>query len=73
VPHADPPLGAGAPREHHRRRAAGTAAFTGAPGELRYDVAGADLILRGTIAGTTPAFEIRLAGLGTLAAGDITL
>jgi hypothetical protein len=51
----------------------GTAAFTGAAGQLRYDVAGADVILQGTIAGTTPAFEIRLAGLGALAAGDFTL
>ena len=51
----------------------GTAAFTGAPGQLRYSVAGADVILQGTIAGTTPAFEIRIAGLGVLAAGDLTL
>jgi serralysin len=51
----------------------GTAAFTGAAGQLRYDVAGGGVILQGSIAGGAPAFEIRIAGLGALAAGDLLL
>jgi Ca2+-binding RTX toxin-like protein len=50
----------------------GTAAFTGA-GQLRYDVAGADVILQGKIAGGAAAFEIRVAGVNALAAGDFLL
>ena len=51
----------------------GTAAFTGARGEIRLVPAGADVIVQGTIAGTVPAFEIRVAGLAGLVAGDFTL
>ncbi len=51
----------------------GSAAFTGARGELRFDVSGADVIVQGSIAGTVPAFEIRVAGVTSLLAGDFTL
>ncbi|MCX7378011.1 MAG: calcium-binding protein [Alphaproteobacteria bacterium] len=51
----------------------GTAAFTGARGEIRLVPAGADVIVQGTIAGTVPAFEIRVAGVTSLLAGDFTL
>ena len=51
----------------------GAAAFTGARGEIRLVPAGADVIVQGTIAGTVPAFEIRVAGLASLVAGDFTL
>jgi Ca2+-binding RTX toxin-like protein len=51
----------------------GTSAFTGGRGELRYDVAGPDVIVKGTISGAAVAFEIRVAGLGVLGAGDFKL
>jgi Ca2+-binding RTX toxin-like protein len=51
----------------------GSAAFTGARGEIRLVPAGADVIVQGTIAGTVPAFEIRVAGVASLVAGDFTL
>jgi Ca2+-binding RTX toxin-like protein len=50
----------------------GTAAFNG-PGQLRYDVAGPDVILQGTLAGAVAQFEIRIADRGALAAGDLLL
>lgn len=51
----------------------GTAAFSGAAGQVRYDVAGPDVILQGSIAGGAATFEIRLAGIGALSAGDLLL
>ena len=51
----------------------GSAAFTGARGEIRLLPLGADVIVQGTISGAVVAFEIRVAGLTTLAADDFIL
>ncbi len=50
----------------------GTSPFTGANGEVRYVASGPDLIVQGVqFPGVT--FEIRVAGLGALSAGDFLL
>jgi Ca2+-binding RTX toxin-like protein len=50
----------------------GTSPFTGANGEVRYVASGPDLIVQGVqFPGVT--FEIRVAGLGALSAGDFVL
>jgi Ca2+-binding RTX toxin-like protein len=51
----------------------GTGAFTGAPGELRYFASAGDVFLRATIPGSVSSFEVRIAGITVLAAGDIVL
>ncbi len=47
--------------------------FTGAGGELRYIVSGLDSTIQGAINGSTVAFEIRVQGTTSLAAGDFLL
>ena len=51
----------------------GTFGFTGAGSELRYFVSGTDSIIQGAINGSTVAFEIRVQGTTSLAAGDFLL
>jgi Ca2+-binding RTX toxin-like protein len=51
----------------------GTAAFTGARGELRYSPSGFDSIVQGSLAGGAVAFEIRVAGKTSLLASDFNL
>ncbi len=51
----------------------GISPFSAAAGELRYDVTGPGAIVQASIAGSTPLFEIRLAGVITLAATEFTL
>jgi Ca2+-binding RTX toxin-like protein len=51
----------------------GKSTFTGAGSQLRYFVSGSDSIIQGAISGTTVAFEIRVQGTTSLAAGDFML
>ena len=51
----------------------GSAPFSGARGELRFQPSGADVIVQGTFTGAAVAFEIRVAGVASLAAGDFNL
>lgn len=51
----------------------GTAPFTGAVGELRYDVSGADVVVQAMLTGPGVSFELRVAGLGVLTGADFTL
>ncbi len=51
----------------------GTSAFTGGPGEVRYEVTGSDAIVQGTISGIGSSFEIKLIGVTTLVDTDFHL
>jgi Ca2+-binding RTX toxin-like protein len=51
----------------------GSAAFSGARGELRFQPLGADVIVQGTFTGAAVAFEIRVAGVASLSASDFNL
>ena len=51
----------------------GTGAFTGGPGEARYEVTGSDSIVQGTINGSGSTFEIKLIGVTTLLDTDFRL
>lgn len=51
----------------------GTGAFTGGHGELRYSVVGTDAVVKGSIGGAGVDFEIKVSGVGSLAATDFRL
>lgn len=51
----------------------GTAPFSGLQGELRHFVSGPDCIVQGTVTGAAAGFEIKVAGVTSLGAGDFRL